>query len=110
MTGALVVGGVLLGGFVWWESRVSLPLVPLVFFRDRVRVTANLATLRDLAPLYEGIVYTAIHAVKADNVATFLGRRLSARYQGEAGTDFQVRLEGTRVKHHMGAAGSRSKA
>ncbi len=59
---------------------------------------------RDLAPLYEGIVYTAIHAVKADNVATFLGRRLSARYQGEAGTDFQVRMEGTCVKHHMGPA------
>lgn len=58
----------------------------------------------DLAPLYDGLVHCAIHAVKADNVATFLGRKLRANYQGPAGSDFHTRIEGTRIKHHMGPA------
>jgi len=55
-----------------------------------------------LAPLYETLVRTAVHAVKADQVATFLGRRLDPRYQGEVGNHFQTRIQGTRIKHHMG--------
>ena len=31
----------------------------------------------DLNPIYDELVRTAVHAVKADNIATFLGRRLS---------------------------------
>lgn len=58
----------------------------------------------DLRPLYEGLVYTAIHAVKPGNVATFLGRKLHPLYQDEVGNDFHTRLEGTRIKHHMGPA------
>jgi len=54
-----------------------------------------------LADLYENLVRTAIHAVKAENVATFLGRKLDGRFQGELGNDFQTRIEGTRIKHHM---------
>jgi hypothetical protein len=42
--------------------------------------------------------------VKADQVATFLGRRLDPRYLGEVGNDFQTRIQGTRIKHHMGRA------
>jgi hypothetical protein len=56
----------------------------------------------DLAPIYDHIVRTAIHAVKAEHVASFLGRRLDPRYDGELGTDFHTRIEGTRIKHHMG--------
>jgi hypothetical protein len=56
----------------------------------------------DLAPIYEELVRTAIHCVKPDNIATFLGRRLTGRYQDEAGNDFHTRIEGTRIKHHMG--------
>jgi len=58
----------------------------------------------DFAPLYEAITYTAIHAVKPDDVATFLGRKLTGRYEGELGNDFHTRIEGTRIKHHMGPA------
>jgi hypothetical protein len=58
----------------------------------------------DLAPLYEAISRTAIHAVKAENIATFLGRKLTGNYQGELGNDFHTRIEGTRIKHHMGPA------
>jgi hypothetical protein len=55
-----------------------------------------------LAPLYDPLVRTAIHGVKADQVATFLGRKLDPRYQGEVGNHFQTRIQGTRIKHHMG--------
>jgi hypothetical protein len=58
----------------------------------------------DLAPIYDTITRTAIHAVKADDVATFLGRKLDARYQDELGNDFSTRIEGTRIKHRMGPA------
>jgi len=57
---------------------------------------------KDLAPLYEGITRTAIHAVKADDVATFLGRKLHPLYEGEVGGRYQTRIEGTRIKHQMG--------
>jgi len=57
---------------------------------------------KDLQPVYESISRTAIHAVKADDVATFLGRKLHGTYQGEVGNNYHVRIEGTRIKHHMG--------
>lgn len=58
----------------------------------------------DLAPLYDALVHTAIHAVKPDHVATFLGRKLHGNFQDEAGNDFHTRIEGTRIKHHLGPA------
>jgi hypothetical protein len=56
----------------------------------------------DLSPIYDAISRTAIHAVKAENVATFLGRKLTGNYRDEMGNDFHTRVEGTRIKHHMG--------
>ena len=53
-------------------------------------------------PLYESIVRTAVHAVKADDVATFLGRKLTAASSEEIGNDFHTRIQGTRIRHHMG--------
>lgn len=57
-----------------------------------------------LHTLYEKLVRTAIHCVKPENVATFLGRKLHPLYEGEIGNDFHTRVEGTRIKHHMGKA------
>ncbi len=57
----------------------------------------------DFQPLYESIVRTAVHAVKAEQVATFLGRKLTAAYQDEIGNDFSTRIQGTRIRHRMGA-------
>ncbi|OPX91077.1 MAG: hypothetical protein A4E53_00766 [Pelotomaculum sp. PtaB.Bin104] len=54
--------------------------------------------------MYENLVRTAIHAVKPDNVATFLGRKLDGRYKDELGNNFNTRIQGTRIKHHMGPA------
>ena len=59
---------------------------------------------RDLAPAYETITRTAVHAVKAEQVATFLGRKLTGNYKDEMGNDFGTRIEGTRIRHHMGTA------
>jgi hypothetical protein len=53
-------------------------------------------------PLYEAIVRTAVHVVKAEHVATFLGHKLTGAYQGEVGNDFSTRIQGTRIRHHMG--------
>ena len=58
----------------------------------------------DLKPLYEHLVRTAVHAVKAENVATFLGRKLNGNYRDELGNDFSRRILGTRIKHSMGPA------
>jgi hypothetical protein len=56
----------------------------------------------DLQPLYENLSRTAIHTVKPDNIATFLGKKLSPKFEGEMGNRFNVRIEGTRIKHTMG--------
>jgi hypothetical protein len=58
----------------------------------------------DLAPLYDTWIRTAVHAVQAEQVATFLGRKLDPKYQGEVGNHFHTRIRGTRLKHHMGEA------
>lgn len=58
----------------------------------------------DLAPVYDALVRDAVHAVRAEEVASFLGRKVHPRYSGEVGTDFHTRIEGTRIKHHMGKA------
>jgi hypothetical protein len=57
----------------------------------------------DLRPIYATLSRTAIHAVKPDRIATFLGRKLNGNYQGELGNDFHTRIEGTCIRHHMGS-------
>ena len=78
-----------------------LPLEPDA---GRVRHRHRLPQPADLRPLYDALIRTAIHAVKADHVATFLGRKLTDAYPGEIGNHFETRIQGTRIKHHMGPA------
>jgi len=56
-----------------------------------------------LQQIYSELMATAIHTVKPENIATFLGHKLDPRYQGEAGNNYNVRLEGSRIKHTMGS-------
>jgi hypothetical protein len=56
----------------------------------------------DLAAIYDNLVRTAVHTVKPDHIATFLGRKLNSQYEGEMGNRFDVRIEGTRIRHTMG--------
>lgn len=56
----------------------------------------------DLKPLYDEIIRTAIYTVKPDNIATFLGKRITYQCMAEVGTNYNQRILGTRIKHHMG--------
>lgn len=47
--------------------------------------------------------HTAIHAVTPQHVATFLGRKLTGTYAGNLGSDFETRIQGTRITHVPGA-------
>jgi len=55
-----------------------------------------------LQPIYDEIIKTAIHTVQPENIATFLGQRITYNCQKEAGNNFNQRILGTRIKHHMG--------
>jgi hypothetical protein len=57
---------------------------------------------KDLQAIYEQLIATAIHTVKPENIATFLGRRLHGKYQDEMGNQYNVRIQGSRIKHIMG--------
>lgn len=55
-----------------------------------------------LQNIYSGLITTAMHTVKPDNVATFLGHKIDPRFQGEIGNNYNIRIEGSRIKHTMG--------
>jgi len=48
----------------------------------------------DLGAIYENLTRTAIHSVKADNIATFLGKKLHGNYQDEMGNRFTSASKG----------------
>ena len=80
------------GGYHWSFMQVEYA-TDVVFRRQAV-----------FQPLYEAIVRTAVHVIKAEHVAMFLGHKLHGRFQDELGNDFSTRIQGTRIRHHMGAA------
>ena len=55
----------------------------------------------DLKYLYESLSRTVIHAVRPQDIVTFLGRRYTERFDCEIGSSFKTRTEGTRVKHEV---------
>ena len=57
-----------------------------------------------LQTMYDTLARTAIHTVKPENIATFLGKKLHGNYQDDMGNRFNTRIEGTRIKHIMGPA------
>lgn len=57
-----------------------------------------------LGAFYPHLLETLIHAVKPQDIATFLGKKLHGNYQGEVGNQLNTRILGTRIKHHMGPA------
>ncbi len=60
------------------------------------------ATLR---PLYEQISREAVLSVKAEQVASFLGKKITALLAQEIGSRFATRIEGTCIKHRFGKTG-----
>ena len=57
-----------------------------------------------LAPLYEQPARQSVLSVKAEQVATFLGRRITPQLAQEIGSQFSTRIEGTCIKHRFGSA------
>jgi hypothetical protein len=55
-----------------------------------------------LAPLYEQLVRQSVLNVKAEQVATFLGRQITPLLAQEIGSQFSTRIEGTCIKHRFG--------
>ena len=53
------------------------------------------------AQIYEPLTRLTVHTVKAQHIATFLGKKLNTNFQGEAGNRYDVRIQGTRIKHTM---------
>jgi hypothetical protein len=56
----------------------------------------------DLKPVYDNIIKTAMHTITPENIATILGKRFSVLFDGEAGSRYDKRILGTRIKHQMG--------
>jgi len=69
-------------GYHWSLMQVELS-TDIIFHRQS-----------ELAPVYERLVRNAVHVVKAEHVATFLGRKLTAAYNDELGNDFSTRIQG----------------
>jgi len=57
---------------------------------------------RTLAPLYEQLARHSVLTVKAETVATFLGRSIAPNLAQEIGSQFSTRIEGTCIKHRFG--------
>ena len=55
-----------------------------------------------LKPVYDNIIKTAMHTVTPTDIASFLGKSFSVLFEGEAGSKFNKRILGTRIKHQMG--------
>ncbi len=55
-----------------------------------------------LGPLYEQLIRETVLSVKAERIATFLGRQITPLLAQEIGSRFSTRIEGTCVKHRFG--------
>jgi hypothetical protein len=64
------------------------------------RVFRSQATL---APLHEQLARQAVLSVKAEQVSTFLGKKLTPQVAQEIGSRLSARIEGTCIKHRMGS-------
>jgi hypothetical protein len=55
----------------------------------------------DLQAIYSDLIATAIHTVSPENIFTFFGKKLDPRFKGEAGNNYNVRIQGSRIKHSI---------
>jgi hypothetical protein len=57
-----------------------------------------------LKPLYEQLARESILSVRAEQVASFPGHRITANLAQEVGSQFSTRIEGTCIKHRFASA------
>src|SRR5262249_15366552 len=64
-------------------------------------VFRSVATLR---PLYQHLARESVLSVKAEQIASFLGRQISPQLAQEIGSQFSTRIEGTCIKHRFASS------
>ena len=64
-------------------------------------VFRSVATLR---PLYQHLARESVLSVKAEHIASFLGRQISPQLAQEIGSQFSTRIEGTCIKHRFASS------
>src|SRR5277367_630093 len=57
-----------------------------------------------LGPLYQQLTRQSVLSVKAEQIASFLGRQITPQLAQELGSQFSTRIEGTCIKHRFGDA------
>jgi hypothetical protein len=57
-----------------------------------------------LAPLYEQLTREAVLSVKAEQIASFLGRQITPLLAQEVGSQLSTRIEGTCIKHRFASS------
>jgi hypothetical protein len=57
-----------------------------------------------LGPLYEQLTRESVLSVKAEQIASFLGRQITPQLAQEIGSRFSTRIEGTCIKHRFGSS------
>jgi hypothetical protein len=57
-----------------------------------------------LGPLYRRLTRESVLSVKAEQIATFLGRQITPQLAQKVASRFSTRIEGTCIKHHFGKA------
>jgi len=77
----------------WHWSLMQVEYATDIIFKDP----------KQLGILYETLTRRAIQEIKADDIATFLGRNgLSPLFEGNGGSRYNVLIEGTRLRHNLG--------
>src|SRR5258708_6725285 len=64
-------------------------------------VFRSVGTLR---PLYQHLARESVLSVKAEQIASFLGRQISPQLAQEIGSQFSTRIEGTCIKHRFASS------
>ena len=80
-----------------WEIAFNYTIHQVEYATDIV-----FKSVENLKPLYDNIIKTAMHTVTPEDIANFLGKRFSVLFEGEAGSKYNKRILGTRIKHQMG--------
>jgi hypothetical protein len=83
--------GDLLDGYAYYWAATPAEYLTNLMFADR----------RALSELYPRLLRHATLAMSAEDVMTFLGRKLHGSFAGEILNDCKKRWPGARVKHHM---------
>jgi hypothetical protein len=79
------------------ETKLNWTLSEVEYSYDIIFKSADV-----LKPIYDNIITTAMHTITPENIANYLGKRFSLQFDGEAGSRYNKRILGTRIKHQLG--------